>query len=69
MCSMRTWNFSVTEYDPTKPWLIVSVRRGMTVELDDEIPFTDWAHDEWPSPRYSVELDPWDLSANLRMTR
>ena len=66
---VRTWNFSVTEYDPNKPCVIVSIRRGLTVELADEIPFMDWAHDRWPSPKYSVEPDPWELSTNLRIAR
>jgi hypothetical protein len=58
---VRTWSYTVTEHDSAKPWLIVSVRRGMTVELDEVVNFFTWAHAEWPGPRYSVELDPYQL--------
>lgn len=58
---VRTWTYTLTEHDPAKPWLIVSVRRGMTAELDDALNFFTWAHEQWPSDRYSVELDPYQL--------
>jgi hypothetical protein len=34
-------------------------------ELDDGIGFFEWARSQWPEPRLSVELDPWQLSRGL----
>lgn len=33
-----------------------------TVTLEDGLGFHEWAREEWPSPRSSVELDPWQLA-------
>ncbi|HEY3726831.1 MAG TPA: hypothetical protein VGL51_06635 [Solirubrobacteraceae bacterium] len=46
---------------PTKPWLIVG-REHHTVELDAEVEFFTWAHQRWPTERYTVTLDPGQLS-------
>lgn len=67
MCSMQTWRYSVTEYDPERSWVVVSTRRGMTVELNDDVPFWDWAFEEWPTPRYKVELEPYEQARHLRL--
>lgn len=58
---MKTWTYTLTEYEPDKPWLIISVRRGMTVELEDRADFFEWSHQQWTTDRYSVELDPYQL--------
>jgi hypothetical protein len=31
----------------------------MTVELEDRANFFEWSHQQWPSERYSVELEPY----------
>jgi hypothetical protein len=31
----------------------------MTVDLGEQINFFSWAHEEWPAPRWSVKLDPY----------
>jgi hypothetical protein len=36
-----------------------------TITLDDGVGFFEWAHDHWPSPRWTVELDPWQLAPGL----
>ena len=35
---------------------------AVVVTLDDGVSFFKWAHEHWPAPRWSVELDPWQLS-------
>ena len=37
--------------------------RSGHVALDDGVNFFEWARELWPAPRWSVELDPWQLSA------
>ncbi len=66
---MQTWHFSVTEYRPGKPWEVLSVRSGMTVDLDDECPFWDWAYEQFPTPTYKVELDAHETIRHLRIVR
>jgi hypothetical protein len=58
---VREYGFTVTEHDPAKPWLIAS-RWHETVELEDGLSFFTWAERRWPAPRWTVELDPWQLS-------
>jgi hypothetical protein len=61
MCSMPTYSFVVTEHDPERPWIVRGQDRE-TVTLDDSASFWTWAHERWPAPRWSVELDPWQLA-------
>lgn len=58
---VRTYSYTLTEHDPDKPWLIVRVRTQMKVELDDGRSFFEWAHEQWPTERYTVQLDPYQL--------
>jgi hypothetical protein len=58
---MRTWIYTLTEHEPGEPWRIVSVRRGMAVELEDRANFFEWSEQHWPTDRYLVELDPHQL--------
>jgi hypothetical protein len=58
------YGYTVTEHDPERPWIVVG-REHRTITLDDGVSFFDWAHDHWPSPRWEVELDPWQLSPGL----
>jgi hypothetical protein len=53
---MPVFSFTLTEYQPDKPWLIVSIGRD-SVELEDGENFYDWAQEHYPNSRYRVELD------------
>jgi hypothetical protein len=56
-----TYSYTLTEHNPEKPWLIVSVRRQMEIDLPDVHSFWDWAHQVWPTKRFTVQLDPGQL--------
>ena len=58
---MAAYGFTVTEHDSARPWIVVG-REHRTVELDDGVVFFDWARERWPRPRWSFELDPWQLA-------
>lgn len=58
---MREFGFSVTEYDAARPWIIVQSRHEV-VELADDVSFYVWAAERYPSPRFAVQVDPWELS-------
>jgi hypothetical protein len=60
--SMPTYSYTVAEYDPVTPWVVLGPLRRMTVELDADENFFEWAALAWPRPRYEVTLDPWQLS-------
>jgi len=55
------FSYTTTEHDPERPWLVLGVSRGK-VTLDDDVSFFEWAAEHWPAPRWSVQLDPWQLS-------
>jgi hypothetical protein len=55
------YSFTITEHDGDRPWLVVW-RERRTVTLDAGLNFYEWAHKQWPSPQWTVELDPWQLS-------
>jgi hypothetical protein len=57
---MAEYGYTIAEHDPGRPWIIVRSEHR-TVELDDGEEFSEWAHAEWPSDRYTVALDPWQL--------
>lgn len=59
---MPDYHYTTTEHDPDRPWIVVSTSHGQ-VTLPDEANFFAWAHEHWPAPRWSVQLDPWQLSA------
>jgi hypothetical protein len=59
---VREYRFTLTEYDPECPWIVVSTQHR-TIELRDGSDFFAWARDRWPRPRWSVQLDPWQLAA------
>jgi hypothetical protein len=54
------WSYTVTEHDPEQPWLVIG-REPHAVTLDADENFFVWAHERWPEPRWSVELDPFQL--------
>jgi len=55
------YDYTVTEHDPEQPWIVVGTSHAQ-VALPDDVNFYAWAHEHWPAPRWSVQLDPWQLS-------
>ena len=55
--------YTVAEYDPGRPWVVVGPVRRMTVALDEDEDFLTWVARAWPRPRYEAvlvpELPPW----------
>jgi hypothetical protein len=58
---MPVYRYTVTEYDPNKPWVVVGMIPGLIVELPDEQDFPVWAASQWPAPRYEPRLEPEPL--------
>ena len=62
---MRQYRFQVSEHDAARPWIVVGEIRYHTFSLADDVNFFDWSSEQWPSPRFKVELLPWgDQSAS-----
>ena len=58
---MPDYGFTITEHDLEEPWIVLgSEHRRVT--LDDGVAFFVWAAEQWPAPRWTVELDPWQLA-------
>lgn len=57
--------YTLYEFDPVRPWIIADVSHR-TVDLPDAGEFPDWAREQWPSPRYTVELDPGQETRLMR---
>jgi hypothetical protein len=51
--------------DPDHLWIVVGTSDGQ-VTLPDDASFFAWAHENWPAPRWSVELEPHQLAPWLR---
>lgn len=64
---MLRFGYTVTEHNPDRPWLVVGTSHG-TVTLPDGESFFRWAYEHWPPPRWSIQLDPWELSPDGRPT-
>jgi len=58
---VQEYGFTITEHDPDRPWMVLSSEHR-AVKLADGRDFFTWAREQWPAPRWSVELDPWQLS-------
>jgi hypothetical protein len=58
------FGYTLTEHDPEKPWLVVGIEHR-TVTLPDSISFGEWARQNYPRPRWTVESDPWQLGPTL----
>ena len=61
---VRLFSFTIIEHDPQRPWIVTGVEHR-TVELEDEVDFFGWAAERWPAERFTVQLDPWELSRLL----
>ena len=59
---MREYGFTITEHDPDRPWIVLATEHR-TTKLPDGRDFFAWAHEQQPAPRWSVEPDPWQLTA------
>ncbi len=55
---MPEYGFILTEHDPERPWIVVGQEQRV-VWLDDRARFVEWAAEQWPAPRWTAELDPW----------
>ena len=62
VCSQ--YEFTLTEHDAARPWIVVR-QEHRTVTLDAGLNFFEWAHSQWPAPRWTVELDKWELARRL----
>jgi hypothetical protein len=58
---MGEYRYTVTEHDVNRPWIVLGTSHG-TVTLDEGASFFEWAGEHRPAPRWSVELDPWQLT-------
>jgi hypothetical protein len=61
---VREYGYTLSEHDPDRPWIVRSIEHR-TVTLDDGVSFQEWARQNYPAPRWSVEPDPWQLSQTL----
>jgi hypothetical protein len=62
---VREYDFTITEHDLDRPWIVLG-REHRTVTLGDEESFFEWAAENWPAPRWTVELAPWQLAPRRR---
>ena len=62
MFALPAYSFTLTEHDPAKPWIVGGQERH-TIALDDDVNFFESARELWPAPRWSADLDPWQLCA------
>ena len=58
---MPVYGYMLTEHDPHRAWIVLGMEHR-TVTLGDGEGFFAWAHEHWPPPRWSVELDPYALA-------
>ena len=65
---VREYAYTITEHDPDRPWMVLGSEHRK-IKLPDGLDFFAWAHDQWPAPRWSVELDPWQLAPACRNYR
>lgn len=54
------YSFTLTEHDADRPWIVRSQDRR-SVTLADGVSFLEWAREQWPQNRFTVQLDPWQL--------
>jgi hypothetical protein len=55
---VRRYTYSLVEDDADRPWIVVGDIQHLTVELDDDANFFDWAARKWPKPRFEAPLMP-----------
>jgi hypothetical protein len=57
---MRECGFTIIEHDPERPWIVLASEHR-TIKLPDGRDFFTWAREQWPAPRWSVDLEPSQL--------
>jgi hypothetical protein len=62
---MPEYRFTLTEHDANRPWIVLS-HDHRRATLDEGVSFFEWAHEQWPAPRWRVELDPRQLGRAWR---
>lgn len=62
---MPEYSFTVIEYDPDRRWIVLATTPGKR-SVESIAAFWDWAHREYPTGRYKVELDPWQEGERLK---
>jgi hypothetical protein len=65
---VREYGFTITEHDLQRPWMVLS-SEDRTIKLPDGWDFLIWAREQWPPPRWSIELDPRQLSSSGRLDK
>jgi hypothetical protein len=65
MFALPEYRYTVTEHDPERPWIVRDISHG-AVTLEADASFFEWAAENWPAPKWSVELDPYQLAPWLR---
>ena len=58
---MPEFAFTLADHDPDSPWIVLGSEHR-TIELDADVNFFAWARERWPEPRWTVVLDPWQLT-------
>jgi hypothetical protein len=58
---VRCLTTALLEHARDRPWIVVG-QEQRTITLDDAVNFFGWAHEQWPEPRWTIELDPGQLS-------
>lgn len=59
---MPEYSFTLAKHDSERPWIVVGQEHRI-VTLDDGVKFFEWANENWPAPRWTVQLDPWQLTS------
>jgi hypothetical protein len=54
---MRQHRFTLTEYEPDRPWVVRASGRHI-IELPEDQDFGTWAAERWSVQRFRVEVEP-----------
>jgi len=57
---VREYGHTITEHDADRPWIVLSSEHR-TITLPDGLAFFSGAREQWPSARWTVQLDPFQL--------
>jgi hypothetical protein len=58
---VHEYGLTLTGHDLDRPWIVLASEHR-TIKLPDGLDFFARAADQWPVPRWTVELDPWALA-------
>jgi hypothetical protein len=65
---MPRYTFRLIERDLQRPWIVVG-QDEPTVRVEPDVDPLAWARQQWPPPRWSVELGPGELQRWLESKR